>query len=241
MSDAVFDRRAILFRVTFAACVFSALLLIWSHRFLPISDYPDWIFQGSIAARLIQGKAPASYTFKHYPVPNSAVVVLLGALDLVFSPELSGKLVLSLCIVLIALSSTYLLRSIRPRAGNPLLLIPLLFLLNTYFFWGELNYLLGLALLFLYCGYLFRRTYRQESISWPFPFRYVGRSVSLPLYSIRYCNSNKSDLHCGRIAAGSTATDRSLCRTFNRIDDMVRDRACISHDLWSYLDVLDAT
>ncbi len=140
--------------------------MIWAHRFLPITDYPDWIFQGSIAAELVQGKAPASYSFKHYPVPNTAAVVLIGALDFVCSPEVSGKVVLSLCIILLALSSTYLLKSITPDANNPLLLIPLLFLPNTFFFWGELDYVLGLSLLFFYCGYLFRRTYRLESINW---------------------------------------------------------------------------
>lgn len=163
----VFDRQRVVFRAASAACIASALALIWGHRFLPLSDYPDWIFEGSITTQLIQGKASASYTFKHYPVPYSAVVVLLGILDFIFSPEVSGKVVLSLCIILLALGSTYLLRSVAQDASNPLLLIPMLFLLNTYFFWGELNYILGLSILFFYCGYLFRRVYRQESINWP--------------------------------------------------------------------------
>ncbi|HKN14849.1 MAG TPA: hypothetical protein VJX68_16800 [Candidatus Binatus sp.] len=166
VSASFFDRQGILFRSTFTACIISALVLIWAHHFLPITDYPDWIFQGSIAAELVQGKAPASYSFKHYPVPNTAAVVLIGALDFVCSPEVSGKVVLSLCIILLALSSTYLLKSITPDANNPLLLIPLLFLPNTFFFWGELDYVLGLSLFFFYCGYLFRRTYRLESINW---------------------------------------------------------------------------
>jgi hypothetical protein len=161
------DRQGVVFRATFAACIVSALALIWCHRFLPLSDYPDWIFEGSVVAKLVRGEAPASYTFKHYPVPYSAIVAMLGILDFVFSPEVSGKVVLSLCILLLAVSSTYMLRSVAPRASNPLLLIPLLFLPNTYFFWGELNYDLGLWLLFFYCGYLFRRVYRKEAINWP--------------------------------------------------------------------------
>ncbi len=166
MLDSVFDRRRILFQSTFAACVISALVLIWSHRFLPLSDYPDWVFQGSIVAELLHGKTLPSYSFKHYPVPHTATVALLGLLDLVFPPEVSGKLVLTLCIILIALSSTYLLTSLRTDTDNPLLLIPLMFLMNTYFFWGELAYLFGLSVLFLYCGYLFRRIYRWEPINW---------------------------------------------------------------------------
>jgi len=162
----VFDRQGIIFRSTVAACVISALLLIWSHRFLPISDYPDWIFEGSIVSELIHGKAPASYSFKHYPVPYAATVAMLGLLDLVLPAEVSGKIVLSLCIVLFTLSSTYLLKSLRPDTKSPFLLLPPLFLLNTFFFWGELNYLFGLSFFFLYCGYLFRRVYRSEPINW---------------------------------------------------------------------------
>jgi len=156
----------VIFRSAFAACVVSALVLIWGHRFIPISDYPDWVYEGSVTAELLQGKAPTSYSFKHYPVPYSAAIALTGLLDFVFPAEVSGKIVLSFCIVGLALSSTYLLKSVRQDAENPLLLVPLLFLLNTYFFWGELNYIFGLSLFFLYCGYWFRRIYGKEPISW---------------------------------------------------------------------------
>jgi hypothetical protein len=173
----IFDRHRILFRTTFAACLINALVLIWSHRFLPISDYPDWVFEGSIVAQLFHGKALPSYSFKHYPVPYAVTVASLGLLDLALPPEVSGKIVLSLCVFLIAVSSTYLLRSLTPEADNPLLLIPLLFLLNTFFFWGELAYLFGLSVLFLYCGYLFRRVYRMEPINW-----WLVGSASIAMY-----------------------------------------------------------
>ncbi|MGB0061398.1 MAG: hypothetical protein WBP68_14560, partial [Candidatus Binatus sp.] len=94
------------------------MALIWSHRFLPISDYPDWVFEGSIVAQLLHGSAPASYSLKHYPVPYSGTVALLGVLDLVFPPEMSGKVVLSLCVILFALSSTYLSNSLRGDTDN---------------------------------------------------------------------------------------------------------------------------
>ena len=60
----------------------------------------------------------------------------------------------------------YLLTSLSNDGENPLLLIPLLFLLNTFFFWGELFYLFALSVFFFYCGYLFRRIYRSEPINW---------------------------------------------------------------------------
>jgi hypothetical protein len=165
-SASVLERENLAFNCAFAACIVSGLVLIWSHRFLPISDYPDWVFEGSIVSKLLQGKTLSSYAFKHYPVPNSGVVVLLALLDCVFSPEISGKILLSLCLIVFAVSSTFLLTSLMRNRGNPLLLIPLLFLCNTYFFWGELSYVLALSILFFYCGYLFRRIDRSRSYSW---------------------------------------------------------------------------
>lgn len=135
MLDSDLDRQRNVFRITFAACILTALALIWSYRFLPLSDYPDWVFEGTVVAKLLRGKALASYSFKRYPVPYSGTVATLGLLDLILAPEISGKIVLSLSVILMALSSTYLLRSLRRDVANPLLLIPLLFLLNTFFFW----------------------------------------------------------------------------------------------------------
>ena len=104
MLDSDFDRQRNVFRIAFAACLISALALIWSYRFLPIPDYPDWIFEGSIVTKLLRGQPLASYSFKHYPVPYSGTVAILGLLDLILAPEISGKLVLSLCVILLALS-----------------------------------------------------------------------------------------------------------------------------------------
>ena len=166
VSTSFLDRQSTLFKIVFAASIINALVLIWAHRFLPLSDYPDWVFEGSVVASLLQGKALAAYTFKHYPVPNAAAVALIGLLDLVLSPETSGKVILSLCVILLALTSIYFLKSLRREPASPLLLVPLLFLLNTFFFWGELSYILGLSLFLFYGGYLFRRIYRTEPVSW---------------------------------------------------------------------------
>ena len=114
----------------------------------------------------MQRKAPATYAFKNYPVPNVAAEALIGPLDFVFSPEVSGKIALSLCVILFALSSLYMLTALRPDTGNPLLLVPLVFLLGTFFFWGEVNYIFGSSILFFYAGYLFRRIYGSEPINW---------------------------------------------------------------------------
>lgn len=226
MSGSIFDRQRILFRSTFAACVISALFLIWGHRFLPISDYPDWVFEGSIVAELVHGKALGSYSFKHYPVPYSGTVALLGMLDLAFPPEVSGKIVLSLSIILLALSSTYLLNSLRSDAESPLLLIPLLFLLNTFFFWGELAYLFGLSILFLYCGYLFRRIYRSEAINWwlvssasiaMFLFHFLPYATAILVTLTLICVESRYDLAGPFVISFATSVGLTLWYALERV------------------------
>ncbi len=213
--------------------------MIWSYRFLPISDYPDWIFEGSIVAKLLRGQALASYSFKHYPVPYSGTVAMLGLLDLILAPEISGKIVLSLCVILLALSSTYLLRSLRRDADNPLLLIPLLFLLNTFFFWGELGYLFSLSILFLYCGYLFRRLYRSEPINWwlvasasiaMFLFHFVPYATAVLVTLTLILVESRTDL-LGSLAISFAPSHRTLT--------LVRSWALLAKADAYTLDVLD--
>jgi hypothetical protein len=88
---------------------------------------------------------------------------------------------LSLCVILLALSSSYLLSSLDNDAENPLLLVPLLFLLNTFFFWGELAYLFALSVFFFYSGYLFRRIYRSEPINW-----WIVSGISIAMFFFHF-------------------------------------------------------
>jgi hypothetical protein len=53
-----------------------------------------------VVAELLRGRTFASYTFKQYPVPYIGTPSLFGLLDLVLPPEVSGKIVLSLCLIL---------------------------------------------------------------------------------------------------------------------------------------------
>ncbi len=158
-------RRSFLFRAILIACVVNGLIFIWAHRFLPLSDYPDWLYEGMITTRLLSSRAAPHYAFKSYPVPYSGLVLLLAIFNFVFSPEVSGKLALSLIIVLFPLASVYLCKAISSDEQNPALYIPLLLTFNSFFFSGELFYLLGLVVLFLYCGFCFRRADRLDSIS----------------------------------------------------------------------------
>ena len=133
----------------------NSIWFIWSHRFLPLGDYPDWLYQGFILSKFIRHSAPAAFSLKLYPIPYSTFTVVLGVLDLVLPPETSGKVLLTLMVFAFVLGSLYFLTSLQVRE-TPLLYVPLVLCFNSFFFGGTCSYYLALGMLFFVCGYLLR-------------------------------------------------------------------------------------
>ncbi|GEM_PF-3530754 len=144
------------FPLIIALFALNAIIYIWLFRFLPLQDYPDWLFQGHIFSEMLKGHAAGSYSLLRYPIPNTISTLIIGLLGLAFSPEASGKLFLSCYTLLFVFSSFYLFRQFTRGEKSPLILIPLLFIFNNNFFLGNINYLTGLSLLFLGMGLLFK-------------------------------------------------------------------------------------
>jgi hypothetical protein len=169
--------RGLLFRVVLALTLLNAAFFIWSNRFLPISDYPDWLFQGVLFCKFLQRDLPNLYHLKGYPVPYATLVTIVtGTLALVFRPEVAGKIVLSALIVAFIWSSLYLLWSAGVPSTSPVRAVPLLLAFNTYFFWGELSYLLGISLFFFYCGWLLRD---RQDLRTRSPWAFLAWSIAL--------------------------------------------------------------
>jgi hypothetical protein len=130
------------------------LTSIWTYRFLPMHDYPTWIYAGRLFSQLIRKQAPSCYGIVPYPVPNTLFVGITGLLDLFLAPETSGKVFLSFSVVLFALGSYRLFGSITTRRDSPLLLLPLLYVFNRSVWVGEISYEFSLGILFLALAYL---------------------------------------------------------------------------------------
>lgn len=148
---------AIVFRATMALVLANALWFIWSNRFVPMSDYPDWVYQGWTLSRILHGVSHPLYHFKSYPPTHAAVTIVTALLDYGFDPETSAKLVLSGAVCAFAIGSTYLLKACGAAERHPLLYVPLLFIFDTWFFTGEIDYYLALTGFFFLAGYLLRR------------------------------------------------------------------------------------
>lgn len=142
--------------------VYSLILLL--HRRPPsLTDFSDWIYQGSLLAQHLRGIADPAHTLKHYPVPNSATTVGIGLLCLVFSWMWAAKLWLLLYLGLVLWT---IHQFVKDHPGSELLwlIAPGTLFLNVNFWYGFLNFQIGLCLaLLVVAGVL-----REEQREWKF-------------------------------------------------------------------------
>ncbi len=130
---------------------------IWSNRFTPLSDFPDWIYQGYVFSGFIRARPLAGFAVRSCPVPDTTLTVILGVLDLVFAPEAAGKIVLCLALILFAGGSIYLFKRAGISEHSPVMYAPLVLMTGALFFGGQIAFLLGLGIFFVFSGYLIPR------------------------------------------------------------------------------------
>lgn len=139
------------------------VLLIWSFRFVPMEDYARWLCSSRVFSLALQGHAVPGFSLAHWPVPNSAFIVITGLLELVTSYAVAGKLYLTACILLYCAGAYLLLGAFTPRRDSALFLLPMLYVFHKGMWAGELSYSFGLGIFFLAAAYVLRAA-RPSSI-----------------------------------------------------------------------------
>jgi hypothetical protein len=116
----------------------------------PLQDFGDWIYQGYLIKALLAGTSvPAE--FKHWPVPNVVSQLLLAALNSVFTPIAASKVFISLYLVVAGWLMWLLAqRADRTVDGARFLLLVCLAIIHAPYWTGEMNYQVGLLVLFSY-------------------------------------------------------------------------------------------
>jgi hypothetical protein len=141
------------------------LLSIFITPRVPFQDYPDWIYQAKIFKEILKSNPGIISEFSLRPpvVPNSAVTVFMGLMNFLFSPDLSGRILVALDFILIfmALRKIFKIGEVSQTIANSL---ALLFTPSIFFFYGFLSYNLGLGLYFLIALYPLPSTNRSYSI-----------------------------------------------------------------------------
>jgi hypothetical protein len=134
--------------------------IIWSHRFLPLYDYPIWLYCVRIMRGLADGNPLFMDAFESVsgPVPNMAFMGGVWSLSYVTSLEVAGKLLLTVCVSAFPWVWWWSSRRIA-AVESPWTYLGFPFALNL-FLWGRLGYLLAFILLLLVLGVFLPRALR---------------------------------------------------------------------------------
>ena len=153
------------YRLVASIVTANALWIVWTNRFLPLSDYPDYIYEGSILSQKMRGVQLPDYAIKRYAFTHAAVPILCALLNFITTPEVAAKIVLSLAIATFVVGSTYLLRACGRTEGSPLFYVPLLYVLNSWFWFGEIDFIIGFVGFLFFTGYVLRRREHLETLN----------------------------------------------------------------------------
>lgn len=120
-------------------------------RFIPLQDYPDWLFQSLIFKEIITGntKFASYYEFNSFLTPNIISTIIVGFLSLILNPIVAGKLFLIISVELLFISIFIFLRAHSTIQYLPAIFISFLIIWNKNLFLGNINFIFGLGISFL--------------------------------------------------------------------------------------------
>jgi len=164
------------------------LLPLWIDRYPPLLDYPDHLARSFIIFHLDD---PA-YRFRIFystqwgPYPYLGMDVLLIGLQHLLSAEVAGRVLLSVCVLLVPIGGWWFLRQANP-SHNALAVWILLLSYNPFFLEGFVNFQLALGLCFLTLGFWLRCLEKTTIARWATVLALVTCTYLTHLYAFGIC------------------------------------------------------
>ncbi len=151
----------------YAAGLFLAYAaMIFAHKGGPsLTDYANWTYQGELLRAHLLGLSDKTHEMKAYPVPNSLTTVGIGLLALALPWLLAAKVWLTVQLALCFAAMRYLLRTIS-APFVAWIVVPQAVFLNVNFWYGFMNFELGLAWVMVFAALLLRRLHGERIPAW---------------------------------------------------------------------------
>lgn len=142
-----------------------------SFEYLPLQDYPDWLYQGYLFNQyFFHGNDFGGYfTFHGYIPPNGASTIGIGLLSLLVSPFIAGKLFLFVALALMYFGCDHYLQHFAKTKRITNTIVALYFVFNLHFLIGNISFLFGLGFALTSFCYLYKRS-RLECSYYQIPF-----------------------------------------------------------------------
>lgn len=140
--------------------------LLFRYTALPqLTDFGNWTYQGVLLRNHLMGQADVAHVLKAYPVPNSATTVGIGLLALLLPWKIAAKVWLCVQLAVAFGSLRYLQRTVGGSAAV-WMIVPGAVFLNLNFWYGFMNFELGLCWVLLMAALLLRRARGEPQGRW---------------------------------------------------------------------------
>ena len=141
-------------------------MILFAHDAAPsMTDYANWTYQGVLFARHVQGFADSAHTLKAYPVPNSAATIGIGTLALLLPWKVAAKLWLCAQMTIFFLALRHMART-TGATGAMWMIVPQAVFLGVNWWYGFVNFELGIAWVLLFASLLIQRVTRGQGKDW---------------------------------------------------------------------------
>jgi hypothetical protein len=152
----------------FGAGLFLLHAVVLLRRSAPpsMTDYANWTYQGVLLARHLKGIPDAAHVLKAYPVPNSAATLGIGLLALGLPWAIAAKVWLCVQMGLTFWAIRHLARTVG-ASGAVWWIVPQTAFLGLNWWYGFVNFELGLAWVLLMASMLLRRVRGEPDSDWP--------------------------------------------------------------------------
>ncbi len=145
--------------------LFYAMVLFAQSAPPSMADYANWTYQGVLLARHLRGVPDAEHVLKTYPVPNSAATLGIGFLALFLPWALAAKV--WLCVQMgVTFAAIRRLARTTGASGAVWWIVPQAAFLGVNWWYGFVNFELGLAWVLLMASMLLRRVRGEQVREW---------------------------------------------------------------------------
>ncbi len=157
--------RHYLFFVAAIVITVANVILIWAFRFLPLYDYPIWLYNVRVMMQLSDPQFSSVYELVRVPIPNLGLVGPVWLLSHLFTVEVAGKIFLSLCVAVFPWSFYYCFTKISGRRSSPLAYLGFPFAMG-YFFYSGHAFLFATSASILIIGYFLPKIGGMRITEW---------------------------------------------------------------------------
>lgn len=133
---------------------------LFSFEYLPLQDYPDWLYQGYLFNQyFFHGNDFGGYfTFHGYIPPNGASTIGIGILSVIVHPFIAGKLYLFVALALMYFGCYRYLQLFSKTKSITNSIVALYFVFNLHFLIGNISFLFGLGFALTSFAFLYKRS-----------------------------------------------------------------------------------